>query len=77
MEMLTDFEGSQSPREALMEILTTVDLHHGEYSADPPWALMHIVGLDYEPGDDVWISEALNFPVALEKSDSGFTIRRV
>jgi hypothetical protein len=33
-----------SPEEALLGVLESVDLHHGEYSHDPPWSVLEVLG---------------------------------
>ena len=46
LEGVTTFKPgrNQSAEGGLMGILDTVDLHHGEYSADPPYSLLDVVG---------------------------------
>jgi hypothetical protein len=38
-----DFESS-SPEDLLLGELHTIDLHHGRYSADPPYTVIEVVG---------------------------------
>jgi len=35
---------SDSPEQEFLSWLSTVDLHHGEYSSEPPWEVMHVYG---------------------------------
>jgi hypothetical protein len=35
---------AKTSEDALVGIFETVDLHHGEYSADPPYTVVHVVG---------------------------------
>lgn len=35
---------NDSPEEMLTGILSTVDLHHGEYSHNPPWSTIEVYG---------------------------------
>jgi hypothetical protein len=39
-------DGTETPEEKLLSLLETIDLHHGEYSHDPPWTSLRIYGLD-------------------------------
>ena len=34
----------ESPEETLMSLLVTIDMHHGEFSHDPPWQFMEVHG---------------------------------
>jgi hypothetical protein len=34
-----------SPESILTDIIVTVDLHHGEYSHNPPWSELHVYGI--------------------------------
>jgi hypothetical protein len=36
--------GSLSPSELLLAELDTLDLHHGSYSADPPYTVIEVIG---------------------------------
>ena len=38
------FETDSSPEEILMNELDTIDLHHGMYSANPPYAVIEVIG---------------------------------
>lgn len=35
---------SESPEQEFLSWLPTVDLHHGEYSSETPWEVMHVYG---------------------------------
>jgi hypothetical protein len=35
---------ASSPENALLDELDTVDLHHGSYSADPPYTVLEVIG---------------------------------
>jgi len=37
-------EPNSTPEEWCAKILGTVDLHHGEYSQDPPYAVVEVIG---------------------------------
>lgn len=39
-----DDSGSASPEKLAIAILSMVDLHHGPYSADPPYTILEILG---------------------------------
>ena len=76
LNMLTDFDGSETPLASFEGILWTVDLHHGEYSDDNPWQHMHVIGLELEDVDVARINDSFEFPVTVEREASGFFIAR-
>jgi len=39
----------QSVEDALVNIIGTVDLHHGEYSHEPPWSVIEVIGCEPTP----------------------------
>ena len=43
--------GNCSPEEELLAQLGTIDLHHGEYSANPPYTVIEVIGCS--PSDGV------------------------
>ena len=43
---LTLFNGSATPEESFLSILDSVELHHGEYSHDPPLSVIEVLGVD-------------------------------
>jgi hypothetical protein len=69
----------KAPSESVPEVdliaqLPTIDLHHGEYSADPPYSILEVIGCT--PSDRVRAALAeLGFSVASTDSD-GFTASR-
>jgi hypothetical protein len=60
--------------EACLKILETIDLHHGEYSSDPPYAVLEIVGAPLSRSVKKAI-EALGFS-KFESTGRGFTALR-
>jgi hypothetical protein len=60
--------------EACLKILETIDLHHGEYSSDPPYAVLEIVGAPLSRPVKKAI-EALGF-IRFESTDIGFRALR-
>ena len=36
-----------SPEDNLIGLLETIDLHHGEYSHDPPYSMLHVIGVKW------------------------------
>ena len=40
----TDFEGAETPEDSLISVLAVVELHHGEYSHDPPVSVLEVIG---------------------------------
>jgi hypothetical protein len=61
---LYKFNSGESPETTFMDLLATVDLHHGEYSHDPPWTILTVYGVELSPA----IKEAL-----VEYGDFEFT----
>jgi hypothetical protein len=45
---ITTFAASESarPEETALSILDAVDLHHGRYSADPPYTVIEVIGTE-------------------------------
>ena len=41
---LFDSPGDHSPEQMLIDIMGTIDLHHGIYSADPPYTVIRVIG---------------------------------
>ena len=69
--------GSGSSAEGeLIRILETVDEHHGEYSADPPYSLLDVIGCS--PSEHVRSALAeLEFAVTEQTSDGFRAARQV
>jgi hypothetical protein len=46
LDGITTFKTSDnsSPEEILINELNTIDLHHGPYSADPPYTVLEVIG---------------------------------
>jgi hypothetical protein len=44
-----DTEGNESMDGLFSRVLNAVDLHHGEYSHDPVWSVLHIYGIPPTP----------------------------
>jgi len=51
LDSLTTFKAAEtdSPEEMLIGNLGTIDLHHGFYSADPPYTVLEVVGTCLTP----------------------------
>jgi hypothetical protein len=41
------FDTDASPEDWLIYELSTIELHHGEYSHDPPWSVLNVVGVPW------------------------------
>jgi hypothetical protein len=41
---LTTFIACESPEDSVADMLLTIDLHHGEYSQEPPWHIITVIG---------------------------------
>jgi hypothetical protein len=39
-----DFVETASPEQIFLDEMETIDLHHGKYSADPPYTLLQVIG---------------------------------
>jgi len=66
---------SSSPEELLIAELDSIDLHHGAYSADPPYALLEVIGTRLTDGAKHALA-AYGFN-EFQEDPSGFTaIRR-
>ena len=37
-------DGDGRPEDWLLDHLRTIDLHRGEYSHDPPWSVINVIG---------------------------------
>jgi hypothetical protein len=69
-----DFRAGDSPEEIFLKIIGTVDLHHGEWSHEPPWSVLEVYGVAPTTG----IRSALEeYGVTqLTQSPDGFIARR-
>jgi len=38
---------NRTPEDWLISELTTIDLHHGEYSHDPAWSVLNVIGVSW------------------------------
>jgi hypothetical protein len=43
---MTLFNGGTTPEESLLSVLDSIELHHGEYSHDPPLSVIEVLGVD-------------------------------
>ncbi len=69
------FSDSQTTEELCLSMLDTVDLHHGEYSSNPPNSILEIVGLPRSKEIQAALEE-LGFKV-FEPTPDGFRASRV
>ncbi len=64
----------QSPEEMLVAEMFHVDLHHGEYSHDPPWTILEVFGAEPNPAVERTLRD---YGVTrVERTESGFIARR-
>jgi hypothetical protein len=63
-----------SPETMLLDVLDTVDLHHGSYSHNPPWSELHIYGTTATPG--VQLALAKFGARVIDQSQNGFRCAR-
>ena len=74
LDGITLFQSHGSPEDALLGNLGTIDLHHGEYSAQPPYSLLEVVGC--QPSEEVRSALAeLGFSITAT-SPQGFSAQR-
>ena len=65
---------SLSAEEELISQLATIDLHHGHYSADPPYSVLEVIGCS--PSDHVRAAlEEFAFAVQSTTSDGFIAVR--
>ncbi|MDY0357593.1 MAG: hypothetical protein RBR19_17055 [Sedimentisphaerales bacterium] len=68
------FTPQAAPEDRLVSILSTVDLHHGEFSHDPPYSVLNIIGVEWSPAiQDEFDSFGLN---RFEATAEGFVAMR-
>jgi len=41
------FDDQATPEDWLVSILATIDLHHGEFSHDPPYSVLNVIGVKW------------------------------
>ncbi len=41
------YNSETAPDDWLIGILSPVDLHHGEYSHDPPYSILNVIGVEW------------------------------
>jgi hypothetical protein len=63
-----------SLEESCLSILNTIDLHHGEYSSDPPYDMLEVIGIAATPNIRNALS-ALGFATVID-SPAGFQASR-
>jgi hypothetical protein len=65
---------SFSPEQELLSQLATIDLHHGELSADPPYSILEIVGCPQSASVSTALSE-FGFVVQATTPDGFIAVR--
>lgn len=63
-----------TPEETFLTEMNTIDLHHGPYSADPPYTILEVIGAHLNGRIKSVLSE-LGF-VNFEEKEEGFTASR-
>jgi hypothetical protein len=71
---LTLFDPDGTPEESLLSILNTVELHHGEYSQNPPVNVIEVFGTNATAASEEALA-ALGF-AEVHRSAHGFTAHR-
>jgi hypothetical protein len=65
---------SDTPEARLLSILGSIDLHHGGYSADPPYSVLEVIGC--QPSANIAAAlEELEFRVVQQSSDCFTAVR--
>lgn len=76
LDGITSFEddASISPQEQFISMLSTIDLHHGDYSHEPPYSVLDVIGIPWSSE----IQEALEELHFFKHEDTadGFVARR-
>lgn len=63
-----------TPEDSFLAELDMIDLHHGPYSADPPYTVIEVIGARLNENSKSALSE-LGFE-SFEENDHGFTASR-
>ena len=77
LQGITTFRGScdSSPEEDFLGDLDTVDLHHGKYSAQPPYSILEVIGCPPSERIQVALGE-IGFEIASTAPDGFVAVRR-
>jgi len=77
LQGVTIFDGAQDVDDSFYGLLSTIDEHHGEYSAPEPWSAIHVIGFRLDRASPDRIADKLGVEVSLLESEGGgFMIRR-
>jgi hypothetical protein len=68
------FDPTGVPEDWLLDEISTIDLHHGEYSNDPPYSVLNVIGVAWSDRIAEVLSE-YGF-VSHEPTAEGFVTRR-
>jgi hypothetical protein len=71
---VTAFNGAETPEASFLSILSSIELHHGEDSHDPPSSVIDVIGL--EPSEAVRDELTARGFQYIESSQNGFIARR-
>ena len=70
-----NYNANDSPEQTLLGIVANVDLHHGQYSHDPPWSMLEIFGAS--PTEEV-VAALREYGVQrVERTAQGFAASRI
>jgi len=75
LDGITTFRGGSTPAASLIDELSMIDLHHGPYSADPPYSELQIHGAAATAAIRAALAE-IGFEVT-ERTDTGFRAMRM
>lgn len=68
------YDPRTGPEDWLISHLSVIDLHHGEFSHDPPWSILNVVGVEWS---DAIREEFAMFGVdQFETTEDGFVAMR-
>lgn len=68
------FNCDDSPEQILLTVIEAVDLHHGQYSHDPPWTVLEVFGAS--PTEEVLAAFRGYGVLRIEETPHGFNAFR-
>lgn len=69
-----EFNANDRPEQTLLRVVEDVDLHHGQYSHDPPWTVLEVFGAS--PTEEVVAALGAYGVRRIEQTPRGFAAFR-
>lgn len=69
-------DDNDTPEQQLLDIISDVDLHHGQYSHKPPWSVIEVIGANLSDQVEKEFKETFGI-TEFERSPNGFTAKKV